>query len=207
MALRLVPADNRIHAMVSAATAHVVLGCRDLSVALGSDPGTRVEAFDRLRDLMAEADDTCTDLLARVATSFVTPLDHRDLHAMARGLHMSIEHVVGAADLAQLNGVDEVPQLLHDLIGVLSRMAELTAENLPRLRADKVTLAYAADIHRLGIRAGVTHRRLVSARLADERVKVRASLKLIGVADEVARAAAALRDVATVAEGAAVVGS
>lgn len=207
MAFRLTPLDGRVHDLVATSARLVEDACRELSYALGSDPAGRTAAYTALSEVLATSDSVTEELVGRIASSFVTPLDHRDLHAIARGLQAATERLVAAGELAQLHSLDPVPAGLLDLVTVVSLMADLTGDGLPRLRADGPLLTYAAEVQRLGVRAGAVHRRLVADRLGDERTKVRAGVKVVSVADEVLAAAAALRAVATVAEGAAVTGS
>lgn len=207
MAFRLTPLDGRVHDLVATSAGLVEDACRELSYALGADLSGRTAAHRALSEVLATSDSVTEELVGRIASSFVTPLDHRDLHAIARGLHTTTERLVAAGELAQLHAVESVPPGLLDLVTVVSLMADLTDDGLPRLRADGALLAYAAEVQRLGVRAGAVHRRLVADRLGDERTKVRVGLKVLSIADEVLAAAAALRAVATVAEGAAVTGS
>jgi predicted phosphate transport protein (TIGR00153 family) len=98
------------------------------------DVGRKAE---RLRDLEHEADEVTHEIMKRLNTVFVTPLDHEDIHRLASGLDDVVDHIEAAADLFVLHKIEQpLPEMKAQADVLVQTCIEtrVALETLPRFR-------------------------------------------------------------------------
>jgi predicted phosphate transport protein (TIGR00153 family) len=136
-------------------------------------------------------------------SSFITPFDRSDIYALASRLDDCLDHLEAAVDIVVLYGIGVLPAGVHDQIDVLVRMAELTAEAMPRLRSMRDLQEYWIEINRLENTADQIYRRMTAELFRNEHDAVQI-IKLKGVIDELESAADDFETVANTVESIAV---
>ncbi|MEO7059946.1 MAG: DUF47 family protein, partial [Lapillicoccus sp.] len=163
MAFRLTPREDSFFVLLTVLATHLVAGARTLTDLLAAvDPEARGVVVQRMRDLEHEADEATHQIISRVNSSFITPFDREDIHKLASRLDDCMDHMEEAADLIDLYRVDALPQGVAKQIEIIGRMAELTAEAMPRLHSMKDLSEYWIEINRLENQADKHYRRLVA---------------------------------------------
>src|SRR5204862_5004783 len=117
--------------------------------------------------------------------------DREHLNAMAATLEDFMDMIDAAVDLIVLYQLDELPERVSGQVEVLVRMAQLTAEAMPRLRSMKDLAEYWIEINRLENQADQLYRRLL-AELFKGDIQATAIMKLKEVVDELESAAYAV---------------
>ena len=84
------------------------------------------------------------------------------MHGLAVALDSCVGLIEAAVDLIVLYRVDEVLPRVAKQVEVIARMAELTADAMPRLRSMKGLTAYWAEVNRLENRANKQYRRMLA---------------------------------------------
>jgi len=158
---------------------------------------------DRLKDLEHAADDATHELINKVNSSFITPFDREDIHHLAASLDDCMDLIEETADLIVLYRVGDIPEGLADQFEILARMAEVTAEAMPRLRSLKDLNSYWIEINRLENQADSLHRKMVAALFNNSPDPVNL-IKVKAIVDGFENAADAFEKVAHVVEGIAV---
>jgi uncharacterized protein Yka (UPF0111/DUF47 family) len=97
----------------------------------------------------------------------------------------------------------EIPEGLAEQFEILARMAEVTAEAMPRLRSLKDLKSYWIEINRLENQADSLHRKMVAALFNNSPDPVNV-IKVKAIVDGFENAADAFEKVAHVVEGIAV---
>lgn len=203
MAFRLTPKEDSFYELFSISAAHLVAGARELTNLLSADdPESRSKVVQRMRDLEHEADVSTHEIMNRVNSSFITPFDREDIYHLASRLDDCMDYMEEAADLIDLYKVKELPKGVAKQIEILGRMAELTAEAMPRLRSMKDLAEYWIEINRLENQADKHYRRLV-ANLFEETDAIHV-LKMKDIVSAFEAAADAFETVAHTVEGIAV---
>lgn len=155
----------------------------------GASPLERVPIRDRLYALSIEADATAQEIMRRLYASFVTPFDRADIHALCRALTDCVDHVHAAGDLIVVHRLTTLPEQQPDLMSILARKAELTADAMRRLRRPRDLAGYWVESQRLENEARRLHRRALAA-IFDSTADLATQLKqrelLAGVADAAA---------------------
>jgi predicted phosphate transport protein (TIGR00153 family) len=200
---RLTPQDTSFFTLFTSSAELLVEATRELTRFLEVEPSKRQAVADRLKELEHAADDATHELINKVNTSFITPFDREDIHNLAASLDDCMDFIEETADLIVLYRLGDLPEGLADQFEILARMAEVTAEAMPRLRSLKDLKSYWIEINRLENQADILHRKQVAALFnnAHDAIDV---IKVKAIVDGFEDAADAFETVAHVVEGIAV---
>jgi len=159
---RLTPQDHSFYELFASSARQLVAGADELTALLGADAEEREAILKRMHEIEAAADDATRDLIRKAAGSFVTPFDRADMHGLAVAIDGCVDLIEAAVDLIVLYRVDEVLPRVAKQVEVISRMADVTAEAMPRLRSMKNLEGYWVEITRLEHRANKQYRRMLA---------------------------------------------
>jgi len=193
--LRLTPTDTSFYEMFLTSARHLVTGSQILTEVMGAERSERAALAQRMRDAEHAADETTHDIMRRVNSSFITPFDREDIYALASSLDDCMDEMDAAVDLIVLYQLGELPERISGQGEVLVRMAELTAEAMPKLRSMSDLTEYWIEINRLENQADQLYRRLL-ADLFNGDLKATAIMKLKDVVERLEAAADAFEEVA-----------
>ena len=134
----LTPKDNGFYDLFSESAKHLVEGAAELTAILGAtDQDEREAIAARMSEVETSADEATHELIRKVNSSFITPFDREDIHGLASALDDCVDHMDAAADLVALYRIDNFPKGVTKQVEILSRMAELTVEAMPRAALDE----------------------------------------------------------------------
>jgi predicted phosphate transport protein (TIGR00153 family) len=201
--LRLTPKETSFYSLFASSATLLVEATRELTKLLEADPSQRQPIADRLKELEHEADDATHAIINKVNSSFITPFDREDIHGLAAHLDDCMDHMEEAADLICLYRLGDLPVGLAEQFDILSRMAEITALAMPRLRSFKDLSSYWIEINRLENQADDLHRKML-AELFNNGADPIDIIKIKGVIDGFEDAADSFEKVAHMVEGIAV---
>jgi predicted phosphate transport protein (TIGR00153 family) len=196
--LRLRPTDTSFYDMFSESAKNLVAGAELLAEMLpnGAD---RADIAARMREAEHQGDEFTHGIVRRVNTTFVTPFDREDIYRLAAGLDDVMDFMEEAVDLVLLYEVSALPSELADMVEVLQRAAELTADAMPRLRTMRDLEEYWIEINRLENDGDKSYRRIV-AKLFNGQYDVLTVMKLKDVVDSLEAAIDAFETVANIVE-------
>jgi predicted phosphate transport protein (TIGR00153 family) len=200
---RVTPHNTTFYDLFATSASHLVDGARELTKLLGAEPSERETVASRMRDLEHAADESTHAIMRKVNSSFITPFDREDIYRLASNLDDCMDLMEAAADLIVLYRIGELPDGTSAQVEVLTRMAELTAEAMPRLRSMRDLSEYWIEINRLENQADHIYRQLL-AELFNDGADAIMVLKLKEVTDELEAAADAFETVANQVESIAV---
>ncbi len=203
MGFRVTPHNTTFYDLFATSASHLVDGARELTKLLGAEPSERETVASRMRDLEHAADESTHAIMRKVNSSFITPFDREDIYRLASNLDDCMDLMEAAADLIVLYRIGELPDGTSAQVEVLTRMAELTAEAMPRLRSMRDLSEYWIEINRLENQADHIYRQLL-AELFNDGADAIMVLKLKEVTDELEAAADAFETVANQVESIAV---
>ncbi|MCU1537074.1 MAG: Phosphate transport regulator [Humibacillus sp.] len=203
MGFRLTPQDTSFFTLFTAQAQLLVDATRELTRFLEVDQSQRQAVADRLKDLEHAADEATHELINKVNSSFITPFDREDIHNLTAALDDVMDLIEETGDLIVLYRVGEIPDGLSEQFEILSRMAEVTAEAMPRLRSLKDLKSYWIEINRLENQADSLHRKQVAALFNNSPDPVNL-IRVKAIVDGFEDAADAFEKVAHLVEGIAV---
>jgi predicted phosphate transport protein (TIGR00153 family) len=196
--LRLTPQDTVFYDLFAASAENVRDGVRLLAEALADD-ADRVAVAASLREIEHKGDEHTHEIIRRVNSTFVTPFDREDIYRLASGLDDVLDDVEAVADLIVLYRIGRLPTDVGDMVDVLDRAAELTAEAMPRLRTMGDLQDYWIEVNRLENQADSDYRRLV-ARIFSGEYDALTAYKLKDVVDNLESAVDGFEHVANIVE-------
>jgi uncharacterized protein len=185
---RLAPQDGAFFELLTASAGHLVEGADLLTRMLSADRTQRVRLAERLHEVEHAADESTRAFLSRLNQTFVTPFDRDDMYSLASGIDDCMDAIDEAGDLIVLYKVGVLPTGVGQLVGVLRRCAELTAQAMPRLRSMTDLREYWVEVDRLEREADRAYRRLVADLFDTEPDPIKV-IKLKGVLDALEEAA------------------
>ncbi len=166
MRFKLVPTDDKFFDLFVEAAQNAHECAKGLQVLVGdfTDIGTKHAAVVRCE---TRGDELTTAILRRLDTSFVTPFDREDIHALAEELDDVCDDVLAVSDLMQLVQIEEVLPEMRELADILVQMTYQAVELLKRLKPMKGVQPYLDAIDKLESQGDSVYRRTV-ARLFTE---------------------------------------
>jgi len=201
---RLTPQENSFYDLFAKSASYLVDGARELTTILGSAPSEREAIAARMRDIEHQADEATHEIIRKVNSSFITPFDREDIHGLAATLDDCMDLMDAAVDLIVLYRIGELPAGVSEQVEVLSRMSELTAEAMPKLRSMKDLSEYWIEINRLENQADQCYRRLLAELFNGDATDAITIMKHKEVIEELEAAADAFEQVAHKVESIAV---
>jgi len=201
--LRLTPREDSYFTLFTAQAEHLVTGANLLAEMLGADRAEAKAIGKRFAQAEHDADEAAHTIMNRLNQTFVTPFDRDDIYTLASRLDDCMDFMEEAADLIVLYKIESLPPRAADVIQVLQRAAELTAEAMPKLRTMGDLADYWVEINRLENQADKAYRKLL-AQLFDEIDDPKLLMKLREIVEKLEAAADAFERVANTVESIAV---
>ncbi|HEV8572817.1 MAG TPA: DUF47 family protein [Actinomycetota bacterium] len=153
----------------------------------------------RLHEYEHEADEVTHEVMRRLYTSFVTPLDREDIHELASSLDDVMDHLDASADLLVLHGIEKpLPEMKAqaDLLVSAARNTTQAMEQLPNFES---LTEYWVEINRLENEADRVYRQAIADLFSGD-FNAMDVLKWKDILDELEAAMDKLEDVANTME-------
>jgi predicted phosphate transport protein (TIGR00153 family) len=194
----LFPRDHGFYDGFIAISTELQHGARLLETMLAKDPPTWDKA-DEIREVEHKCDVLTHQIIQRLNTTFVTPIDREDIHELARSLDDVMDAIDASAGVVRLYRIDRVRFGARELARIIAASADelrLAVEALERRR--DVTVR-AVELNRLENEADRVHHDAVR-RLFDEERDPIAIIKWKEILDFLEAATDRCEDVANVLE-------
>jgi predicted phosphate transport protein (TIGR00153 family) len=167
MRFRLVPVDDTFFQLFSDSAANAAEAARRLQALVGDIAVvdahySEVVACERKGDQLAGA------ILRRLDTSFVTPFDREDIHALAEELDDVVDDILAVANLMRLVGVTQILPEMHEQADLLVRMADQTVELMARFERMKEVRPYLDAIDKLESEGDSVYQRTIARLFSGE---------------------------------------
>lgn len=164
-----------------------------------ASPEERIALRDQLHEVEHRGDELNHEIIQRINSSFITPFDREDLQSLASHLDFIDE----AGDLLVVYGIADIPSslvsLLNVQIDVIKNCADLTAENMPKLKSPVDMRDYWIEINRLENEGDLAYRRTLTA-LFDSGLDAVTIIKLKDIVQGLESCADAFEELANVIE-------
>ncbi|WP_338538914.1 DUF47 family protein [Janibacter terrae] len=153
--------DDAFFQLLADSARQAVAAAEVLTELLASDAAGRERILPRLKDIEHEADEATHAIIHKVNSSFVTPFDHGDIVELAASLDDCTDALEQVGQMVVLYRMDGLMPDVTRQLEVITRMAALTAETMPRLATMKELPEYWVEINRLENEGDVIHRTLL----------------------------------------------
>jgi predicted phosphate transport protein (TIGR00153 family) len=159
-----------------------------------------VEKAGRLHDFEHELDEVTHEVMRRLNTTFVTPLDREDIHELGSSMDDVMDHMDAAADLLVLHKIEKPLPEMQAQAGLLKRACATTLEAMKTLPRFDELQEYGVEINRLENEGDRVYRRGIADLFSGD-FKAMDVLKWKDIIDELEAAMDEVEDVANTLEG------
>jgi predicted phosphate transport protein (TIGR00153 family) len=195
---RLVPVDDEFFALFSASARNAADASRRLRDLI-NDPAHIDQHVELVVDCERKGDAHVRSLLHRLSTSFVTPFDREDIHALAEELDDVVDDILAVARLLQMVRVSEIIPELKEQADVLVAMADQTTELIDRLERMRDMRELLDSIDKLESEGDAVHHRAI-ARLFSGEMEPIDVIKWKDIIEAMEAAINTLEDISDIAE-------
>ncbi len=158
------PKDSKFLEIFDSASGTIVRAA-ELFVAMLKEPGDWASRVEELKALEHQGDRYTHETLARLNTSFITPFDREDIHALATKLDDILDAIDATGHRLLLYNVTAVPDRLVQLAELLLasvREVQKAVITLHDPRRHREALAICVEINRLENEADQLHRTVLA---------------------------------------------
>jgi uncharacterized protein Yka (UPF0111/DUF47 family) len=151
MALRLFPRNEEFFDLFDQSAARIVEAAKAYQ-ALLKDPTHFRENARQVKEIEHQADKVTHSALEMLYSTFVTPIDREDIHALVTRLDDVVDYIDAAAQRFVMFGVDQVPDEMHAQAQVLvlcTQQLSLGVNGLREMKRPEVLKAHLIEISRL----------------------------------------------------------
>jgi len=146
--LRLIPRDERFYDLFAEDSANVLGAARLLEAMLRSYDVIERRAGE-IRDAEHRGDELSHEIGHRLESTFVTPFDREEIHALISGLDDVLDFIEESADTFVLYKVTAPTAVAVQQAAIIVRQCEQLHEALTHLRGFKGLEKYWIEVHRL----------------------------------------------------------
>jgi predicted phosphate transport protein (TIGR00153 family) len=148
MRFPLIPREEKFFDMF-VADAQNMLGAARLLEQFFRNYDDRERIASQLRDAEHSGDQISHEIGHKLESTFVTPFDREDIHALISRIDDIVDFIEEVADTCILYNIDEPTPTAHEQAEIITRQCEQIAEGLARLRGFKGLEQYWIEVHRL----------------------------------------------------------
>ena len=195
---RLVPVDDEFFSLFSASARNTADAARRLRD-LVNDPAHMDQHLEMVVDCERRGDVHVRSILHRLSTSFVTPFDREDIHALAEELDDVVDDILGVAGLLRMMKINDILPELKEQADVLVAMADQTADLIDRLEKMRDVRELLDSIDRLESDGDAIHHRAI-ARLFSGELETIEVLKWKDIIEAMEKVLNTLEDISDVVE-------
>ena len=199
MRFRFLPQQGRFFDEFTAMASRVQDGARLLRTMLVGAAPDHAKA-DEIRVVEHDCDERTRQIIQRLNTTFVTPLDREDIHALARTLDDVMDAIDAAATLFPLYEIRTVRRGAADLAAMIGQQADQLRFAVEALEKRTGVPERIREIHTLEHEADLLHREAVAQLFREERDPI-AIIQWKEILDLLEAATDAAEAVADVLEG------
>jgi uncharacterized protein len=160
MRFRLVPSDDAFFGLFNESAANVADCARRLRDLL-SDPANP-DAQDEVRACERRGDELVHTILQRLNTTFVTPFDREDIHALAEELDDVVDDMLEVAHRLQITGMGAALPELKEQADLVVQCADETQALMAQLESMRGVEPHLDAIDRLESEGDAVHRRILA---------------------------------------------
>ena len=146
--MRLIPRDEKFFELFNELAGRLTK-CARLLNELFTSPHRLDELCQAIKTIEHEADQLTYKVIARIDTSFVTPLDREDIYMLASRLDDVIDLLDGTARRVAMFHITEFREPAKRLSSVLTRAAEIIEAAVRDMKKPKVVAQHSRTIKQL----------------------------------------------------------
>jgi predicted phosphate transport protein (TIGR00153 family) len=167
MKFRLIPVDEGFFDLFRASAANAV-ECAKRLQELMADSADASAKHELVVDCERRGDEITRTVLRRLSTTFITPFDREDIHALAEELDDVVDDMMAVSHLLVLSPVDSVLPELKEQADLIVQMAEHVHGLMDRLESMKGMDEHLDAVDRLESEGDAVYRRTLARLFSGE---------------------------------------
>jgi len=196
---RLIPRNEDFYGQFSALAEQLRVGGVLLERMLAEEP-VIWDKVDEIKEVEHKCDHLTHQIIQRLNSTFVTPIDREDIHALAKSLDDVMDAIDASARFVRLYKIKSVRYGARELAQVISVNVDQVRHALAALEKHAAVAERAVEINRLENKADRTHEGALR-RLFDEESDPVLIIKWKEILDVLEEATDRCEDVANLLEG------
>jgi uncharacterized protein len=193
---RLLPTDDKFFPLFDEAAANASQCARHLRDVIADGAS---EGHQRINDCEHQGDELTRMILNRLNSTFVTPFDREDIHALAESFDDVVDDIQTVSQLLLLTKADTSMPEMHQQAELLVRMAEEAEALIGRLESMKGVQPHLDAIDSLESEGDGVYRRIL-AHLYSGELDALEVLRLKGIVEALEGALNTIEDISDVVE-------
>jgi predicted phosphate transport protein (TIGR00153 family) len=146
--VRLVPRDTKFFDMFADMAGNILEGAKLLKAILDDFQNVEVRV-QQIKDLEHKGDDMTHAILVKLNSTFITPFDREDIHALASAMDDVLDYVNAAGERLVMYKINAAPSAAAEIAGVIVRQAEQLSKAVSMLEKHDNVLDICVEINRL----------------------------------------------------------
>jgi uncharacterized protein len=192
--VRLVPRDTKFFDMFAEMSSNILEGATLLKAILDDFENVEVRV-QQLKDLEHKGDDMTHSILVKLNSTFITPFDREDIHALASAMDDVLDYVYAAGERLVMYKIAAAPKAASELAGVIIRQSEQLSKAVKMLEKHDNVLEICVEINRLENEADRIGRAALAALFEREKdpislIKIKELIEVLETATDKAEDAA-----------------
>ena len=196
MRFRLLPTDDSFFPLFDSAAANAAAAARHLRDVIADGA---MDGHDRINECEHRGDEVTKAILQRLNSTFVTPFDREDIHALAEELDDVVDDIQTVSQLLLLTQADTSLPEMAEQADLLVRMADEAEQLVARLESMKQVDQHLDAIDRLESEGDAVYRRIL-AKLYSGDLEALEVLRLKGIVEALEGALNTIEDISDVVE-------
>ena len=192
--MRLVPRDTKFFDMFAEMSSNILEGATLLKAILDDFQNVEVRV-QQLKDLEHKGDDMTHSILVKLNSTFITPFDREDIHALASAMDDVLDYVYAAGERLVMYKIAAAPKAASELAAVIIRQSEQLSKAVKMLDKHDQVLEICVEINRLENEADRIGRAALAALFEREKdpislIKIKELIEVLETATDKAEDAA-----------------
>lgn len=146
--VRLVPRDTKFFDMFADMAGNITEGAALLKAILDDFQNVEVRV-QQLKDLEHKGDDMTHSILVKLNSTFITPFDREDIHALASVMDDVLDYIYAAGERLVMYKIAAAPRAASELAAVVLKQSEQLAKAVGMLEKHDNVLDICVEINRL----------------------------------------------------------
>ena len=135
IARKLFPRKTQFYDLLEASARNLSNAAQLLTTLAKQDvKAERNVTIDRIKELELQGDHVTHQISKALSTTFITPIDAEDIHALASALDDTMDRIEGLAMRVRLYNIETLPPSFLEMISILTKQIECISEIIPQLR-------------------------------------------------------------------------
>jgi predicted phosphate transport protein (TIGR00153 family) len=161
--MRLLPREEKFYVDFQNQAKVICQAATELRDAVKHGNSQMTEAAKRIRSLEQKGDELIHDVLKRLNSTFITPIDPEDIHSLASHMDDVLDGIEEAAHCLVAYKVEPVPAPVIELAELIKSCADVMAKAIDAMALQKPMMDHCIEINRLEDSADEVYRKAVAA--------------------------------------------